>query len=302
MRKLICTGIFFVFLFSISQAVYSVTFPTYWKMKFNDLEYFDPTISYPYIPDPNNPAVDPVGDEDNWGIANVSDIYDVLAGQLASPVWQEGDNGEHIRILFVGLDLAYWDDPNVPGQDNYYGMAKSNQGAYLYVYLWNENDINYTALSADVNNRSAFDSYNTITDGGTLLAKFEFTYGIDPNDSNIVVRGSTSTFSNPPTGTGEAFLKVVPNVGTMWEVFDQNSILDVLQAANISVPDPSKIDPEADMYVKFSYNPLYPTIGGFQLRSDDPAYGATPEPASIILMGSGLMLIGAAARKKFIKK
>ena len=101
-------------------------------------------------------------------------------------------------------------------------------------------------------------------------------------------------------GTGSGYLKVVD--GTLKDLFDQDrdALLIAMAADGIVPTNPNAIDPEADVYIKFSFGP--PGQGGFQLRSEDPAYGATPEPATIILMGSSLMLIAAAARKKFVKK
>jgi len=292
MRK-IGSLIAFLFVMFLVTSVQAVTFPDPWKAKFYNYEWFNPNLT--------QVVTSGDGVEDNWGIANVTTIFDVNDNL----VWWQGKDGDQLRTLFWGLDVTYWDGTNYK-----MGVATEDKdgnplsGAYFEIYLWDSDDPSYKPLEKNVNNRTYVDSehysYDSITNG-TLLVRFEFTYGVDANQ-DVIAAGTTVNLANPPNGDGTAYLKVVPNVGTMWELFDKNNISQVLDQFGIS-HNSAWIDPEADMFIKFSFNAINPiTNGGFQIKSDDPAYGAAPEPASIILMGSGLMLMAAVARKRFIKK
>lgn len=262
----------------------ALTFPTYFKFKFSDWEYFNPSITPPV----NNPD----GIEDNWGVARVTDIWDVTQQQPYPKVWDYGTDGEDIRVFFRGLDLAYWDGTT-------YKMSAVQGGAYLDMYLWDSDDPGYVDLDLNTANRSG-SSYTTITNGGVHLATFEFTYGVT-NDTSIITAGSTTDGSNPPNGTGTAFLKVVPNSGIFANDFNQNAIQQVLNTVGVQY-DPSWLDPEADLYIKFDISPLTTPIGGFQVYSEDPGFGAVPEPGTLILLGSAFLFVGGYSRKKGHRK
>lgn len=277
--------LFFVLAGSISGA-YALSFPTYFKFKFENWEYFNPNIQ------PGN--VMPDGIEDNWGVAQVTSIYD-LQNPGSLPTWLIGDDGEEIRVFFYGLDLAYWDSAT-----HEYGMTQAYGGAYMDLYLWDSDDPDYVPLDLNTTNRYSYNEYDTITNGGVRLVRFEYTHGVTPNPY-IVSAGTTSSSTNPPTGRGTAFLRVVPNSGTMANTFDQNRVLSALDMAGIAY-ETAWIDPEADLFIDFNFYSLTNPIGGFQLRSDDPAYGAVPEPATLMLMGSGLLLAGGFGRKKLFKR
>ena len=262
-----------------------ISWPRHWKVKFTDWEYFNPSITPPYDADGNPDTNFGDGIEDNWGIAVITSMYDLdLSG--ATPIWSDafGDD-KSLRVFFYGLDLAYWN------ADNTYGMAAIPSGAYLEIYEWDE-DWNNSIVN--IGNRVG-NTFTGITNGGTLLARFEFTYGAT-SDPNIVAAGQTDDLSNPPNGTGHAFLKIVGGLyQNVWDI-DRDELLATTLLDGISF-DPAFVDPEADLFISFRFFPT--SQGGFHLRSEDPAYGATiPEPASLMLVGTGLLAIGVFVRKK----
>ena len=269
------------------NVAYALNFPTHFQFKFQDFEYFNPNQQ------PEDNVIKTDGYEDNWGIASMTSIFEATDYFSQNPYWQTGDDGEQVRIFFYGLDLAYWYTSGA------YGMTPISTGAYLEMYLWDKDDLGYVQMEANIANRSGT-SYHTVTDGGQLLAKFEFTYGVS-SDQNIVAAGTTNTFTNPPNGEGAAFLKVIPNSGSMANTFDTDSIINVLNEVGIA-HNPSWIDPEADIYLHFNFEKLNNSNSGFHLFSHDPGYGAVPEPATLVLMGTGFLFAGALGRKKYSKK
>ncbi|WP_022853586.1 PEP-CTERM sorting domain-containing protein [Thermodesulfatator atlanticus] len=266
----------------ISTSAFAIQWPTIWKGKFTNWEYFNPNAV------PGQVSAD--GIEDNWGIARMTSIYD-LTDPNQPQVWSDvaGDNNS-LRIFFWGLDLAEWDNNTLD-----YKMHAADTGAYLELYEWNED---WDVSIVDPANRTSTEEFAGITNGGTLLARFEFTYGVVPGDNETIAAGRTNDTNNPPQGDGQAYLKVVPNVGTMWEIFDQdrNAVLAAMAADGIVPQDPDAIDPEADIWLKFSFSP--DSLTDFDLKSEDPVYGATPEPATLVLLGAGMLLVGSVVRKR----
>ena len=275
----------------LATSAFAITWPRYWKAKFTDWEYFNPNIQPGYQgPDNDNDGL-PEGDgtEDNWGIAKVTSIWNTVPLSDIQVWSDEPDDNKSLRVFFYGLDLAYWDS-----NTGDYGMTALSSGAYLEIYEW---DAEWNDSIINAGNRSG-STFTGITNGGTLLAKFEFTYGVT-SDQDIVASGTTTTINNPPVGTGQAFLKIVD--GLYKDVWNINRE-ELLKSAHFADKDfdPTQVDPDADLYIQFNFEPLPSSdTTGFHLSSEDPAIGATiPEPASLMLVGTGLLAIGMLVRRK----
>ena len=270
----------FLFMGSLSSS-HAISWPSQWKIQFQNFEVFNPS----------NTSYTQDGVEDNWGIAYISSITDLNG----VPYYGRQLGSHEIRLFFYGLDLSSW---NNPGTGNY-TMAEIPDGAWLEMYEYNSIGDWSTSGIKQASNRSG-NTFTGITDGGTHLATFRFTHGVTSN-ANVVAAGDTSDLAVPPNGTGSAFLKVdTSKGGTMASTFDTDAVQQVL--ANAGIPyNPAWIDPEADIFLKFSFNPLTDN-SGFNLKSNDPGYGAVPEPATMILLGSGLLFAGGFSRKKLGKK
>ena len=261
-----------------------ISWPRHWKVKFENWEWFNDDITPPYTSGPD-------GTEDNWGIAVITQIFDLdLSTSVA--IWSDTlTDNKSLRIFFYGLDLAYWNS------DNTYGMAALSSGAYLEIYEWDQ-DWDEDSVVNTANYDNVTKTFDGITDGGILLGKFQFTYGVS-TDPNIVAKGTTDDLANPPNGTGQAFLKIVDGLyKDVWNV-NRDELLATINLdddADVTI-DPDIIDPEADLFITFHFRPA--DVNGFNLKSYDPAYGATiPEPASLMLVGTGLLAIGMLVRRK----
>lgn len=273
---------------TLSVSAWAYPVPINYKMKLADLEFFNAGVT---------PAVGPFADgiEDNWGVANITDIFDLDLGPFADAVWSAGDNGEHIRLIFYGLDITSWaGDPGGfttgPANVTVGGMPIPVVG--LDLWLWDEDLAGYVDfVDAGPGARVAYDTYPTVSGSNAgLQGSFLFAPGIDAIGS--LTDGNTYGTSSPPTGQGAGYLDAIPGSG---------ALADLVNTDGFSVP------PFGNRDIFFQFNFRVPGMGDpvteFQLYSEDPILGsAIPEPGTMLLLGSGLIGLAGFGRRKFFKK
>lgn len=273
----------------LAGTVSAYPLPANFKMKFQNIE----TFTYQGGP---GPGIKADGIEDNWGIADITNIYDLKNGSLAPAVWNEGDSHEHLRLVYWGLDVYSW--PSDPGGFQTSAATQTDGGVAIpyagaALYLWKDNVAGYVPFTDNgPGGRIGFDGYNGISTGPAVLqSKFQFAPGIFDSDPNVLTNGNTFGAGNPPTGQGAGYFDVIPGSGPAAGLLDTNGFATALG--------------NRDVYFQFNFRT--PRVADpattFQLYSEDPllGHGVVPEPSTIVLLGAGLLGLGLTARKRLHK-
>lgn len=270
--------------------------PLYFK--FNNYEQISPSGA---IKTPSG------GTEQNWGILNMTSIAAGDLGNLPSGTvpdsqlfdrdgsnvfWAEGFSDGEITGIFYDIQK---DNTFIPNATADIGST----GGFMDIYFDPNDDF---SSAFDINDRTADDKYVGATEG-TFLARIEFVNGaISAGNINTSIVGSIVPSPNGfTTGNADSFGNIVDINGDnviddndgVWATWLDTNWFDTLLGDNT-----------ADIRFKNSYNqnanwngPLGSDIAG--ATSDDPAraFSAVPEPATMLLLGIGLMGLAGVSRK-----
>lgn len=235
--------------------------------------------------------------EVTWGVGNITQITTPTASG-AAPLWSAGDGGDYLGYMLYGIhDIS----STVLGSvfTNYSsGATGAGCGAlcgniYIDMFKRTSNPI-LTTPSA----RTGYNSYTGVSDGLSLWLRLQLIPGIVANDPGTLVNEGTdatlvqtlTSLTLPSTGGGTFYANVVG--GSAMATYDTNGFSTLLSTT-------------ADMH------------GIFDLRDNTTGAGATcspastncffglirdpvianaviPEPASIALLGLGLLAMGGA--------
>lgn len=281
-------------------------------IKFQNLEQIstDPTknsIDVSTLPDGANAPSGLPTQEQSWGIIQVSQVFNGivvdphnLIGGGTTTVYDVNSSPDTITGIFYGLTSTGCGSS---------GGTLCGTGGYLDLYYntgGTKVSINDgTHLPAD---RTSKTTYPGFTDG-TFLARLDFATGIDGGSVNLIGFGS-------PTigGAAAGYLNVDLNPsakGAWTNSLDGNYFWP---AFGTGIPDPTA---PRDVRFNDGYNPLASWNGNGHnwdnssnpecvtgqtcvgAISNDPVMAyTTPEPASLALMGIGLMGLAFRARRK----
>ena len=222
------------------------------------------------------------GSEDSWGIMFVNRIY--KAADPTKVLWQSSA-AEYITGLYYGVD----DDNIVPtaGTYDFYGVS-----GHLDFYLdaapvdFNQSLGTGGRVVADPTGKT----YTTVTDGSPFLT-MDFVPGVtlgnaDPNDDHITFFANLSSTTSPFTGSGMAYASITG--GNYGDLFDSDAYKWASHTADFEL----------------GWHVVAPsTTADWLVDTYDPFKGtAVPEPASMLLVGTGFMCLAGWGRKKFRKK
>lgn len=285
--SLIAFGIGSAFAFSLAGGYLGPV-----KFKFSNYEkMYDPRDpQHPDYPDYYYNNGD--GVEDNYGIFYVTGIYS--ADGFNTELWTPSAS-EELTGVFYGIDIQSM-SVGAGGDLNVQSV-----GGWLDTYLDITPDFDASQGQSGYfdTNGIPHDEYTTATDG-TLFLSTMFVPGID-STNDATVDGDFDGGTIPSSGDAASYLSITG--GAYDWMFDSDGYTPTW--TDDSANSQTSI---ADFYEIHDFfendGSITPIVGDWHLLSEDPLYGtAVPEPATMLLLGTGLIgLAGVGRKKKFFKK
>lgn len=253
---------------------------------------------------PVHPATPAGTDGRTWGIADVTSIAKLVSGNienpgaLGTPIWSE-TAGDHLQIRFGGMTMSHINPAAPVGfpYDIYFGLdaAAANPGGTAYMEFYTSAVNNFALDAVASAGTGAYGTFGANIATGTkwlditlkagILSQVDpFALATDIEKATIggLLTGGTTMYGDVTTAGSPLNTNLLP----LFPILPTGVTADVKIQSTLS----SMFNPTTA--------PGTWTDPNWTSLANDPMTGRVPEPATLLLLGAGLLGLVGARRNK----